>query len=131
VIVFVCEHGVAKSVLAAALFNDMATKRGLPFRAEHRAADTPQREPSVSTNKGLAADGLPIPEGVPLQLSAQDIREASRVITLGISRPVAGTEGKSQDWADVPTIGDGYAAARDATQRHVTELIDELTRHPR
>ena len=107
VIVFVCDHGVAKSALAAALFNDMAVKRGLSSRAERRAADTPQREPSLSTDKGLAADGLPIPEGVPLQLSARDIREALRVVTLGISRPVAGTEGKSEDWADVPVVGDG------------------------
>ena len=88
VVVFVCDHGVAKSALAAALFNDMAVKRGLSLRAERRAADTPRREPSLSTDKGLAADGLPIPEGVPLQLSARDIREALRVVTLGISRPV-------------------------------------------
>jgi hypothetical protein len=43
------------------------------------------------------------------------------------ARPVAGTEGKSEDWADVPMVGDGYRAARDAIRRHISRLIDELT----
>ena len=35
-ILFVCEHGSAKSVVAAAHFNRIAAARGLPFRAISR-----------------------------------------------------------------------------------------------
>lgn len=58
IVLFVCEHGVAKSVLAAALFKTMARERGLAVRADRRAASTPQIEPSLSTNKAMAADGV-------------------------------------------------------------------------
>jgi arsenate reductase (thioredoxin) len=129
-VLFVCEHGVAKSALAAALFNDMAKARGLALRAERRAAKTPQIEPSVSTTKGLTADGLPIPEGVPLQLSEQDMRNALRVITLGTSLPVAVPNRATEDWDDVPAVGEGYAAARDTIRRHISKLLDDLAAHP-
>ncbi|MGH9334858.1 MAG: hypothetical protein ACRD21_14045, partial [Vicinamibacteria bacterium] len=35
-VVFVCEHGAAKSVIAAAHFNRLAKERELPFRAISR-----------------------------------------------------------------------------------------------
>jgi protein-tyrosine-phosphatase len=129
-VLFVCEHGVAKSALAAALFNDMARKRGLSFRAERRAANAPQLEPSVSTTKGLSADGLPIPEGVPLQLTEQDARDALRVITMGTSLLVAAPKQTTEDWADVPAVGDDYASARDMIRRHISQLLDDLAAHP-
>ena len=127
VVLFVCEHGVAKSALAAALFNAMAKERGLALRAERRAASTPQVEPSLSTNKGMAADGLPIPEGVPLQISESEFRSALRVVRLGTSLPVADTAMATEDWADVPAVGDGYPAARDSIRSHVSHLLDDLT----
>jgi arsenate reductase len=37
-VIFVCEHGAAKSVIAAAYFNKIATERGLPDRATYRGA---------------------------------------------------------------------------------------------
>ncbi len=129
-VLFVCEHGVAKSALAAALFNDMARERGLAVRAERRAAGTPQVEPSLSTNKSLAADGLPIPERVPLLILERDIRNALRVVTLGTSLPVTDTARSTEDWADVPAGGDGYAKARDSIRSHITHLLDDLTAHP-
>ena len=35
-VVFVCEHGAAKSVVATAYFNKLAAERNLPFRATFR-----------------------------------------------------------------------------------------------
>ena len=32
-VLFICEHGSAKSVVAAAHFNQIAADRGLPYRA--------------------------------------------------------------------------------------------------
>jgi hypothetical protein len=39
-VVFVCEHGAAKSVIATAYFNKLARDRGLPYRATFRAGRT-------------------------------------------------------------------------------------------
>ena len=38
-IIFVCEHGAGKSVIAAAYFNKLAAERGLPDRAIYRGAN--------------------------------------------------------------------------------------------
>ena len=35
-VIFVCEHGAAKSVVATAYFNKLASERGLPYRASFR-----------------------------------------------------------------------------------------------
>src|SRR5258705_12607867 len=58
-VVFVCEHGAAKSVIATAYFNKLAAERGLPFRATFRGT-APQEELSVRAVEGLKADGLSI-----------------------------------------------------------------------
>lgn len=50
-IVFVCEHGAAKSVIAATLFNKLAVERGLRERAIYRGAN-PQADLSSATLKG-------------------------------------------------------------------------------
>ena len=46
-VVFVCEHGAAKSVVAAQYFNKLAGERGLAVRAVARGAE-PQADLSVS-----------------------------------------------------------------------------------
>ena len=56
-VVFVCEHGSAKSVLAAAEFERMAKERGLNFFILARGTSVdPELAPSVVN--GLRADGL-------------------------------------------------------------------------
>ncbi len=50
-ILFVCEHGSAKSVVAAAHFNRIAAARGLPFRAISRGT-VPDAEMAPAAVKG-------------------------------------------------------------------------------
>jgi hypothetical protein len=56
-VVFVCEHGAAKSVIATAYFNKLAAERGLPHRATFRGT-TPQDDLSVRAVAGLKEDGI-------------------------------------------------------------------------
>jgi len=56
-VVFVCEHGAAKSVIATAYFNKVAAERGLRARATYRGVN-PQTDLSVGALKGLRDDGL-------------------------------------------------------------------------
>src|SRR4051794_28476865 len=85
-VVFVCEHGAAKSVVATAYFNKLATERGLPYRAAFRGT-SPQAELSVSALKGLREDGLEIPSGKPSAISAEDVSGATHIFAIGCTLP--------------------------------------------
>ena len=124
-VVFVCEHGAAKSVIATAYFNKLARERGLPYRATFRGTD-PQAELSVSALKGLHEDGIEIPAGKPTAISTADVEKATHLFAIGCTLPAAArSSGKAADWSDVPD-GQGYAAMRDAIVRHVSALLDDL-----
>ena len=60
-IVFVCEHGTVKSVLALAYFVQLAREKGLPFRAVSRGTAPDSMLPAFMI-AGLQGDGLAIGE---------------------------------------------------------------------
>jgi arsenate reductase (thioredoxin) len=127
-VVFVCEHGAAKSVIATAYFNKIAAERGLPVRATFRGT-SPQDALSVKTVAGLTADGLAVPAGTPASLTDADVATATHIFAIGCTLPANATaSGKAADWSDVPEVADGYAASRDAIRRHVESLLDDLQR---
>lgn len=126
-IVFVCEHGAAKSVIATAYFNKLAAERGLPFRATFRGT-TPQDELSVRAVQGLKADGVAVPSGRPSAISDRDVADATHIFAIGCTLPrMAVQSGKAADWSDVPD-DQGYGPMRDAIVRHVKQLLDDLQR---
>jgi hypothetical protein len=49
-ILFVCEHGSAKSIIAAAHFNDMAARNGLSYRAIARGVHPGKEIPPYITS---------------------------------------------------------------------------------
>ncbi len=124
--VFVCEHGAAKSVIAAAYFNKMATEQGLAYRAITRGT-APDEGFSAGTVAGLKKDGLPEPMGKPTRVSASDVSGAARVVTFGVKLP----EGLPGDaarlaWNETPSTAN-YGAARDAIRTLVQQLVGELS----
>lgn len=124
-IIFVCQHGAPKSLIATAYFNKLAAERGLPVRATFRGA-TPQDDLSVQAVTGLRADGLAIPTGKPSAISDTDVAAATHIFTIGCVLPQkARASGKTADWSDVPDDR-GYGPMRDAIVRHVTALLDDL-----
>jgi protein-tyrosine-phosphatase len=126
-IVFVCEHGAAKSVVATAYFNQLAAERGLPYRATFRGT-SPQDDLSVRAVAGLKADGVAVPSGKPSAISDTDVAGATHIFAIGCTLPdKARTSGKAADWSDVPD-DQGYPPMRDALVRHVKQLLDELQR---
>lgn len=125
-IVFVCEHGAAKSVIATAYFNKLAAERGLPFRATFRGT-SPQDSLSVRVVEGLKADGIAVPAGKPTAIADADITAATHIFAIGCTLPdAARRSGKSADWSDVPD-DQGYGPMRDAIVRHVERLLAELS----
>jgi protein-tyrosine-phosphatase len=124
-VVFVCEHGAAKSLIASAYFNKLAAERGLSVRATFRAV-TPQDDLSVRTVAGLKADGLSIPDQNPTAISSIDIEHATHIFAIGCQLPNAVSKsGKAASWDDVPD-DQGYAAMRDAIVTHVKALLDQI-----
>jgi len=126
-VVFVCPHGSAKSVLAAALFEERAKARGLPHRALARGIDPdPALAPAVVA--GLAADGRQPTVAAPARFVAEEARGAGRVVTFG-PLPAALTEGAVvETWESTPSVTRAYAAARDDMIARIDALLDALER---
>src|SRR6187431_1179918 len=85
-VVFVCEHGAAKSVIATAYFNKLAAERGLPYRATFRGT-SPQDELSVRAVAGLKEDGIAVPSGKPSAISDGDVANATHIFAIGCTLP--------------------------------------------
>ena len=124
-IVFVCQHGAAKSLIATAYFNKLASERGLSARATFRGV-SPQDALSVRAVAGLKEDGLPVPDRLPTAIATSDVTTATHIFAIGCVLPTNATRsGKASSWDDVPD-DQGYGPMRDAIVRHVRALIDTL-----
>lgn len=128
-VVFVCEHGSAKSVVAAAHFNSLAEKRGLPWRAVSRGTD-PDAEMAPAALRGLKEDGLPEPQGKPVALSQADLDAAEAVVTFALDLPKdLHPESPAARW-EVPPVSTSYADSRAAMVKLIEEMIAKLEARP-
>lgn len=124
-IVFVCEHGAAKSVIAAAYFNKIALEKGLAQRAIARGT-FPEPKLSQKTLAGLAEDGLESTEPTPHRLALQEFKTAQRVITF-CELPVEYQRNNNiEHWEDVPPVSENYEQARDVIAAHISHLVSTL-----
>ena len=124
-VLFVCEHGAAKSIIAATYFNQLANEGGLGLKAVARGTN-PDSELSEQTMKGLAKDGLIPIEPTPKQLSANDVASAKRIVSF-CEIPAEYTEASIvEQWNDVPPVSRDYDRARDAIVAHVRQLVNFL-----
>jgi hypothetical protein len=124
-VLFVCEHGSAKSVVAAAYFNRLVRKRQIDLRAVSRGTD-PDPEVAPNVARGLAADGLEMDCEPPRRLFKADVAAAARVVTFGPRLEGYGGADVVEVWEDVPPLGEDYERARTAIVERVDRLLDEL-----
>ncbi len=124
-IVFVCEHGAAKSVIAATYFNQLAAARGLSIRAISRGT-SPDPEISAATRNGLIADGFPASDSIPTLLSLADAQNALHLVTLAATLPASFSGIPTLEWNDKLNVGANYAQARDVIRAHVGNLVEKL-----
>jgi protein-tyrosine-phosphatase len=111
-IVFVCEHGAAKSILAAAYFNKFAMERNLHFHAIARGTN-PDLELSPKTMEGLHQDGLAPAESVPQKLTLADLETAEQIISFCELPEEYGKRALHENWNDIPSVSEDYEKARD------------------
>lgn len=131
-ILFVCEHGAAKSVIAAAYFDKFAKQRGLKYKAVFRGTNP---DPAISpvTIKGLKEDGIEVPAAAkPTLITQNDMDAATHIVTLGCSIPNSGPNrakvaAKLTDWNEIPAPSN-YPLARDAISKRVQNLVEGLVK---
>lgn len=123
-ILFVCEHGSAKSVVAAAHFNQIAAARGLSFRAISRGT-APDAEMAPAAVEGLLGDGLKPDEPAPTKLEQPDLDAAVRVVTFCALPPELQVRSPVEQW-EVPPVSTEYAASREAMLLQIERLLREL-----
>jgi arsenate reductase len=127
-IVFVCEHGAAKSTIASAYFNKLAQERGLNYRSIFRGT-SPDTILNPAAAKGLAADGFDTQAWKPSQVNIVDLKSASKVITLGCPLPDEANLNKPvTKWDETPPVNKDYDAARDYIKKKVEILVEELAK---
>jgi len=122
-VLFVCLHGAAKSVVAAAHFRRLAAARGLTVSAG-AAGTEPDPELAAGAVKGLTSDGLTAAPARPRPVTLYDLDSATRVVSFGCDIPPI--RGQRVEQWEVPAVGDGYAAARDRIVANVERLVSDL-----
>jgi len=124
-ILFVCEHGAAKSVIAAAYFNKLAKETNLGLRTIARGTH-PDQELSPETVAGLQEDGLSPTESVPQKLSLEDVQSAQQVIAFCELSEEYQSKAVVERWDDVPPVSENYEKARDAIVEKIKRLINNI-----
>jgi arsenate reductase len=125
-VLFMCPHGAAKSVLAAAYFNRSADARGLPYRADY-AGTEPDEAISPNVLALLHDGGFDAPAHNPLRVTERDIAESALVVSMGCDLDgIAPPAVQVRDWSDVPPVSVDAAVALRAIHQHVDALIADL-----
>ena len=125
-IVFVCEHGAAKSILAATYFNKLAYEKGLNIKAVARGTH-PDAELSRKTVDGLFEDGLTPSESAPQKLLLTDVENAQCIISFCDLPAEYRQNMPVEQWDDVPPVSENYKTARDAILERLDRLVTELS----
>jgi protein-tyrosine-phosphatase len=125
-IVFVCLHGSAKSLIAAEHLERLARARGLSLHGESLGVE-PDPEVPPHVVAGLAGDGFDVSGYVPRLASRDALARAARVVSFGCDLGALVPPTTSLDrWDDLPMVSDGYAPARDAIVNRVEALLEDL-----
>jgi hypothetical protein len=126
-VVFVCEHGSVKSMIAAALFNRLATERGLASRAVSRGTVPDSAIPQL-VRDGLRAEGADLGNIRPIGFSAADARGTSMFVVFDVELPRIGAGIPVRRWDATPSVMQSYPTGRDAIASRVATLVAELER---
>ena len=124
-IVFVCEHGSAKSIIAISYFNKIAKEKNLSWEAVSRGT-SPDAEISAKTKELLADDNMPVPALKPQQLTQKDIDEAEQVILFyPLPKSLEGRDNLDY-WLGIDAVNGDFERLRDDIVAKLLPLIDSL-----
>jgi arsenate reductase len=126
-VVFVCEHGTVKSVVALAWFQRLARERHLNIRAISRGT-APDSGVPAKVREGLRLDGLPLGSFTPTRFTLADLASAITVISFDQQKvaDMVGGRVPSARWDGLPAVSEDYRIARDSIRHRVARLVDSL-----
>ena len=130
-VLFVCEHGTVKSLLAKVLFEQYAAEVGLTVQAVSRGTRADSAVPPWML-LGLAADHVDLGTWRPQPLAPADLANASYVVSFDV--PASATAAAPVPralWDSLPSVSRDYASGRDAIRARVRHLVDSLKRAER
>src|SRR5687768_7857261 len=126
-VVFVCEHGTVKSVIALAYFRQLAQERHLNIRAISRGT-APDSAVPARVREGLRLDGLVLGPFSPVRFTLADL--ASAITVVSFDQPsvadIVGGRVPTARWDGLPAVSEDYRIARDSIRRRVARLVDSL-----
>lgn len=124
-VLFICEHGSSKSVIAAAHFDRIAREQELDARATSRGTNPDEAFPP-HVLEGLEADGLAPLDASPRELTEPDFADATHVITFCDVTVPSGSSAKIYSWTDVPPVSEGYEPARQEIVRRIERILSVM-----
>ena len=124
-IVFICEHGAAKSILAATHFNKLASESDIGMIAIARGT-YPDAELSSKVVSGLSEDGLVPTASIPTKLTREELETAQKVVSFCTLPDEYLQKAVVEYWDDIPPLGEDYERFRDAIVTHLEGLINNL-----
>ena len=126
-VLFVCEHGSAKSVIAAVYFNKLAKERNLPWEANTKGIN-PESTLSRNTEQGLKSDHLLEGNIIPAKVSQKDLDEAAQIVLFFPLPQNLQPPPETKTWSNLPPVSEDYGRARDAIILKVQALLDSLSK---
>lgn len=128
---FVCEHGTVKSLLAKVLFEEYAQQVGLHMRAESRGTHADSIVPPWML-RGLTLDHVDLGTWHPQTLGESDLVAASYVVSFDVPEAAtAAARVPRTQWDGLPSVTQDYSKGRDAIRARVHSLVDSLKRAER
>jgi protein-tyrosine-phosphatase len=125
-IVFLCPHGAAKSVMAAAYCRQLANVQGISLHVMS-AGTEPDPEVAPAVIELLNAEGIDVADQRPRRVTHEDLVMADRIISLGCDLGDLAPAGDMiERWDDVPPPSQDLHAARDRIRTHVDQLVVTL-----
>ena len=119
-VVFVCEYGSKKSVLAAAYFNQLAAEHGVRTRAVARGLNPDPTVPAAIRDT-LARDGIELDDSPPARMTDSELASAERVVSFAESVDAAAE--KLDDWSEVPPLSEDFDGVRAEIRARVARLF--------
>jgi arsenate reductase len=127
-ILFLCPHGAAKSILAAAYCQRLAAERGLEVRAV-AAGTEPDPDVAPAVARALLEEGIDVRGHRPRRVAPEELTGAWRVVSLGCELGDLAPPGLVVDrWDDVPSPSAQLEAARGLIAARLPRLLAEYER---
>ncbi len=127
-VLFVCEHGTVRSLLAKVLFEEYAGAVGLNMKAVSRGTRADSIVPPWML-QALTKDHVVLGDWRPQTLRPSDLSNASVVVSFDLPAAATATAPvRRAQWDNLPSVSADYATGRDAIKVRVHQLVDSLMR---